>query len=65
MTMHRYTLQTKLQKDINDVDCHDWSFKSPDLNIIDIFWRIIETRLQRKQHTIHSKDDLIRPVTII
>ena len=27
-------VHTKLQKDINDVDCHDWSFKSPELNII-------------------------------
>jgi hypothetical protein len=58
-------VQTKLQKYINDVDCHDWSFKSPDLNIIEIIWRIIEIRLQRKQHTIHSKVDLIRPVTRI
>ena len=65
MAMHRYTVQTQLQKDNHDVDCHDLPSKSPDLNIIEMIWRLIEIRLPREQHTIHSNGDLIQPVTII
>ena len=65
MAMHRYTVQTKLQKDNLDVDCPDLPSKSPDLNIIEIIWRLIEIRLPREQHTMHSKGDPVRPVTRI
>jgi hypothetical protein len=60
MAMHRYTVQTKLQKDNHDVDCYDLPSKSSYLNIIEIIWR-----LPREQNTIHSKGGLVRPVTII
>jgi hypothetical protein len=42
----------------DDVDCLDWPSQSPDLNIFENIWRLIKIRLQRKQHTIHSKGDL-------
>ena len=59
------SVQTTLWKYSNDVNCLDWPSQSPDLNIIENIWKLIKIQLQRKQHTIHSKGDLIRAFTII
>jgi hypothetical protein len=34
------SVQTKLWKDNNDVDCLDWTSQSLDLNIIENIWRL-------------------------
>ena len=59
------SVQTTLWKYSNDVDFLDWPSQSPDLNIIENIWKVTKIQLQRKQHTIHSKGDLIRAFTRI
>ena len=53
--MVHQSIQTKLWKDNNDVDCLNWPSQSPDLNIIENIERLIKIRLELEQHTTHSR----------
>jgi hypothetical protein len=51
--------KTTLWKNYNNIRCMSWSSQSPDINIIENFWRTFKIKLENKKHLINTQQNLI------
>ena len=49
----------------NELNCLNWPYQSPDLNIIENVWRTIKIKLQNSKCDILNKQILVREVNKI